>query len=229
MPWLGVVLVSVVLFSLGMSVLQPVLNRTAVGSFFIPAESAPTATAVAKSTSAAKTAAQSSFASAKAVTSLLVRINQLDPAQYASTSEYNTWADSTCSSASMAEVINAYSGKHYRVTDILKVEVQLKQITPELGLLQNSGIGLTVAKFGFASTYLNSTSLDTIVKIANQAHPVIVNFPPSRWPGGHLLVLRGGQGDNVSLTDSSTLNMQTMARSKFLQYWGGSGIVVYPK
>jgi hypothetical protein len=48
----------------------------------------------------------------------LVRISQLDPAQYNSTDEDNTWAYSACSTASMTEVFNAY-GSHYRITDIL--------------------------------------------------------------------------------------------------------------
>src|ERR1700693_4340042 len=46
------------------------------------------------------------------------RINQLDPAQYQNWQEYETWSLSTCSTASMTEVLNAYGG-HYRLTDIL--------------------------------------------------------------------------------------------------------------
>ena len=53
----------------------------------------------------------------------LVRISQLDPNQYSSADEYNTWAYSACSAASMTEVFNAF-GHHYRITDILKVEAQ---------------------------------------------------------------------------------------------------------
>src|SRR5258706_16447500 len=36
----------------------------------------------------------------------VVRIGQLDPAQYSSSQEYNAWAYSACSSAAMTEVIN---------------------------------------------------------------------------------------------------------------------------
>lgn len=227
-PWLGVILLLVALFGFGFNLLLPVLNRTSVGTFFIPSvASVPTTAApAAKSNSAAKS---SPFAGVMGVSGSLVRINQMDRAQYNSSGEYDTWAASTCSAAAMTEVINAYSKKDYRVTDILKVEAQLKQITPESGLLQNAGIGLTVAAFGFKSEYLNSPTLDSMVQIANQGHPVIINFPPDRWPGGHLLVLRGGQGDKVYLADSSVLNMQVMARSTFMKYWGGFGVVVYPK
>jgi hypothetical protein len=65
----------------------------------------------------------------------LERLSQLDSAQYASPDEYNTWAYSACSAASMTEVFNAY-GHHYRVTDILKVEAQIGEITPAMGLLR---------------------------------------------------------------------------------------------
>jgi Predicted double-glycine peptidase len=230
-PWLGVILLLVALFGFGFNLLLPILNRTSVGAFFIPSvASVPTTAApAAKSNSAAKSAAQSPFAGVMGVSGSLVRINQMDQVQYNSSSEYDTWAASACSAAAMTEVINAYSKKNYRVTDILKVEAQLKQITPESGLLQNAGIGLTVAAFGFKSEYLNAPTLDSMEQIANQGHPVIINFPPDRWPGGHLLVLRGGQGGNVYLADSSVLNMQVMARSTFMKYWGGFGAVVYPK
>ena len=78
----------------------------------------------------------------------LARIGQLDPAQYNSSSDYNLWAQSTCSTAAMTEVINAY-GHHYRIADILKVEASLNEITPTLGLVEDVGVALTMAKFGF--------------------------------------------------------------------------------
>jgi hypothetical protein len=49
-----------------------------------------------------------------AASAALVRISQLDPSQYANTSEYQTWAYSACSAAAMTEVLNAY-GEHLRV------------------------------------------------------------------------------------------------------------------
>src|SRR2546421_10231681 len=52
------------------------------------------------------------------VSQQLVRISQLDPNQYDSTDQYNTWAYSACSTASMTEVFNAY-GRHFRVADVL--------------------------------------------------------------------------------------------------------------
>jgi hypothetical protein len=165
--------------------------------------------------------------------SALVRINQLDPLQYNSTQEYSTWAYSTCSAASMTEVINAYnayyhSGPQYHVTDILRVEMAVHEITPDLGLLEPVGIDRTVAKFHFKATWLKNGSLNDVIKIANQGRPVIVGFPPARWAGGHILIVKGGDAQNVYLADSSRLNMQVMSRAQFTKYWAGFAVVIEP-
>jgi ABC-type bacteriocin/lantibiotic exporter with double-glycine peptidase domain len=162
-----------------------------------------------------------------------MRINQLDASQYSSSQEYNLWAYSTCSTASMTEVINAYDsyyhmGRQYRITDILKVEASIHEITPDLGLLQPTGLDRTAARFNFQVTWLNNPSLDQLIKVAASGRPIIVNFPPDRWSGGHLLVVRGGNSKYVYLADSSRLNMQAMARPTFLKYWAGFAAVMTP-
>ena len=75
------------------------------------------------------------------VTGQVVRVNQLDQAQYASTNEWSTWAYSACSAAAMTEVLNAY-GFQMRIHDVLVVESARGDITPQLGLTQDSGIAI---------------------------------------------------------------------------------------
>ena len=157
----------------------------------------------------------------------LVRIGQVDPAQYRSRQEFNLWAYSACSTASMTEVINAY-GHHYRITDILKVEAQIGEITPQLGLLEDIGIQRTVALFGFKTTWGYSLSLDKIIDIANHGRPVIISFPPSKYAGGHLVVVIGGDSNVVRLADSSLWNRHSLSRSQFLSWWGGFSAIVTP-
>jgi hypothetical protein len=82
----------------------------------------------------------------------LVRLNQLDPGQYASAKEYRTWAYSTCSTAAMTEVANYYGG-NYHITDLLAVEARMGEITPEQGLLEDAGIARTMAHFGFVTSW----------------------------------------------------------------------------
>jgi predicted double-glycine peptidase len=155
----------------------------------------------------------------------LKRISQLDPRQYASTQEFDTWAYSTCSTAAMTEVMNYY-GRHYRITDVLRVERQLAEITPALGLLEDAGIARTVARFGFETSWGYSRTLDQIVALAHQGTPVIVAFPPSRYPGGHVLVVTGGNDRAVYVADSSVYNITSFTRSRFLQLWAGFAAVV---
>ncbi len=158
----------------------------------------------------------------------LVRISQLDPAQYSSSQEYNLWAYSACSSAALTEVINAY-GYHYRVTDILKVEAQIGEITPQQGLLEDIGIQRTATRFGFKTTWGHNLSLDQIIDIANNGTPVIVSFPPDRYAGGHLLVVTGGNGNSVYLADSSLWNRHSLSRTQFLYWWEGFYAIVTPQ
>ena len=158
----------------------------------------------------------------------LVRISQLDPAQYNSPEEYNTWAYSACSAASMTEIFNAY-GHHYRVTDILNVEAQIGEITPALGLLRPEGVEHTAAQFGFKTTWGNAWSLDQVIETANRGNPVIVSFPPDRYDGGHILVVTGGNGTTVYLADTSGWNRHSLSSAQFLQWWEGFAAVVTPQ
>jgi Peptidase C39 family len=223
--WLGILVILIALFgftffSLNSLLLNPGLI---VDSSWIKAPLAPPATPVPATPSTNQLLSGLSGASKS-----LIRIYQLDPNQYASTQDFNKWAYSACSAAAMTEVINSY-GHSYRIADILSVEARLGEITPELGLVEPTGIDRTVAQFGFQTIALKSPSLNDVIRFANQGRPVIVSFPPSRWDGGHLLVVRGGDDNNVTLADSSRYNMTVIPRSKFLQWWGGFAVVVIPK
>jgi hypothetical protein len=158
----------------------------------------------------------------------LVRISQLDPAQYASPQEYNTWAYSACSAAAMTEVFDAY-GRHYRITDVLQVEAALGQITPQLGLVAPDGIAITAAHFGFKTDWGENWSLQRLITTANNGYPVIISFPPDRYAGGHLLVVIGGDSTYVYLADSSAWNRRELTYDQFLQWWGGYAALVTPQ
>lgn len=158
----------------------------------------------------------------------LVRIAQLDPSQYTSAQEYRTWAYSTCSAAAMTEMANYYGGR-YRITDILAVESRLGEITPELGLLEDAGIAHTMVHFGFTTSWGYSRTLDQIVALAKQGTPVIVAFPPARFPGGHVLVVTGGDDSRVEVADSSVDNRISFSRTRFRVLWAGFAAVVTPQ
>jgi hypothetical protein len=158
----------------------------------------------------------------------LARLSQLDENEYASQSEYDTWAYSACSTASLTEIFNAY-GKHYRITDVLKVESAIGEITPAQGLLENAGIANTAARFGFQTTWGDNWTLDQIKSYANAGHPVIAGWPPSRYDGGHIVVVTGGDVHNVYLADSSLYDRHVLPNAQFMQWWAGFAAVVTPK
>jgi Peptidase C39 family len=157
----------------------------------------------------------------------VTRINQLDPAQYNSAQDYTLWDWLTCSTAAITEVLNAY-GHHYRIADILKVEAFLDEITPKLGLVEDAGIARTASKFGFKTNWGYNLSYDQVIATANQGEPVIVGWPPSRYPGGHLVVVESGNSSTVFIADSSRFNRHILTRAQFLHWWAGFSAVVTP-
>jgi ABC-type bacteriocin/lantibiotic exporter with double-glycine peptidase domain len=128
----------------------------------------------------------------------------------------------------MTEIANYYGGS-YRITDILAVQAQIGEITPELGLLEDAGIAHTMAQFGFNTSWGYSRSLDQIVALAKQGTPIIVAFPPDRYPGGHLLVITGGDESRVEVADSSVYNRTSFSYTRFLALWAGFEAVVTPQ
>ena len=157
----------------------------------------------------------------------LVRVTQLDASQYGSASEYSTWAFSACSAAAMTKVLNAY-GRDFRIHDVLTVEAARGDITPTLGLTSLAGIADTMAHFGFRTSWGFSLTLDQVIALAQQGAPVIVDFPPDRYAGGHLLVVTGGTASTVTVADSSDHDYTVLSRGQFLQWWNGFSALVTP-
>lgn len=157
----------------------------------------------------------------------LVRLSQLDPAQYNTSQDYSAWAYSACSAAAMTEVFNAY-GRHFRIADVLKVEAAIGEITPQLGLVEDVGIQRTAAKFGFKTTWGYNLALNQVIDIANHGRPVIVGWPPARYDGGHLVVVLGGNNSSVYLADSSLYNRTTLTHAQFMKWWAGFYAIATP-
>src|SRR5947209_8350704 len=110
-PWPFFIIGLVSIFVLALFAFNAVFPRNAI---LVPTWFANSAQAQQSQQNSAP--AQQFFGASKA----LKRISQLDPAQYNSTQDYNTWAYSACSTAAMTEVFNSY-GRHYRIADVLKV------------------------------------------------------------------------------------------------------------
>lgn len=159
----------------------------------------------------------------------IVRISQLDKAQYASDVEWRTWAYSACSTAAMTEVLNA-NGFHLRIHDVLVVESSRGDIDPTLGLTHDGGVADTLAQFGLKANWGEHWSLAQVIGTANNGLPVIVGWPPDRYAGGHIVVVLGGNltAETVEIADSSLWNRHTVSTNQFLQWWGGFAAVALP-
>lgn len=222
-PWLGLGLVLLAFLICGIFTLTQVVPDSALILYNSLSGTNSTNQALASSSTSNNAAKVMLYGASKA----LARISQVDASSYSSQQEYNTWWPSACSAAAMTEVINSY-GHTYKLSDILKVESGLGEITPSLGLVEPSGISKTVTKFNFSANYLSNPSLTEVTNAANSGTPVIVSFPPSRWAGGHILVVIGGDSNYVYLADSSRLDMRAMTHAIFMKYWAGFAVVVTP-
>jgi hypothetical protein len=164
-----------------------------------------------------------------AVSQRVVRVNQLDPTQYASHNEWSTWAYSACSTAAMTEVLNAY-GFGLRIQDVLTVESAHADIDPTLGLTHDGGIADTLAQFGLQTDWGEHWTLAQVVATANSGKPVIVGWPPNRYAGGHIVVVTGGNlvAGTVEIADSSAWNRRVVGVGQFMQWWAGFAAVATP-
>lgn len=180
--------------------------------------------------------AKASSAQRMTATSTIVRLAQLDASLYDNQNQASAYMYSACSTASMTEVINAWqkvlhTGKTYTIGQVLDTEIAVGAITSDLGLTDDHGIDRTLAKYNLAVTWLQTPSVDDLIGVSSKT-PVIIDFPPGNWSGGHLLVARGGDANYVYLVDSSNLNMHAMARGtaygQFSYYWNGFAAVASP-
>jgi hypothetical protein len=162
------------------------------------------------------------------ISAQVARIFQLDPSQYSSTAEFDTWAYSACSTAVLAELFNVYGG-HYRIHDVLVVEAARNDITPKLGLVSDAAFADTAGQFGMQTSWGYALSLDQVISTANAGTPVAVSFPPARYPGGHLLIVTGGNASVVFVVDSSAHDFTSLSRAQFLGWWGGFSAIVSPR
>ena len=158
----------------------------------------------------------------------LVRIDSADRSQYFNDYQWRVWSYTSCSGISMEMVMNAY-GRHFIAADLLQEELNLGVWSVYSGLLQENGIALTAAHFGFNASLSHARTLNDVINISNKGYPVIVSVRDSfYYPGGHLFVIRGGDSSYVYIADSSPANFQRMTHAMFLGMWQGFSAVLTP-
>ena len=150
---------------------------------------------------------------------LIVRGDSAARDQYYTDYQWRVWSYSSCSGFAMAEVMDAY-GRHLIAADVLQVERNLGVWSVSGGLLNNDGIRMTANYFGFNATLSNSLSLQDLVTLSDKGTPIIVSVHDNYYfPGGHILVIHGGDDQYLYTIDSSPNNFTRMSYSMFLGMW----------
>ena len=150
---------------------------------------------------------------------------QADKNQYNSENpEWSQWSYSACSGCAMAALMDSYgatlNGKPLNCGDVLETEYRLSVYNPvnQWGLINGSQEELvkTAAQFGFTGYYKQKLSLDDLITLANAGVPSIVRIPT------HIMILTGGDSQNVFLADSGGLHLSKVTRTQFLHGLPGS-------
>ncbi len=138
--------------------------------------------------------------------------------------EWSLWSNSACSGCAMAALMDAYgatlNGRPLNCGDVLETEYHLSVYSPvnEWGLITGAPeeLAKTATQFGFTGYYKQKLSLDDLITLANAGTPSIVRIPT------HVMILTGGDSQNVFLADSGGLHLSTVTRTQFLHGLPGS-------
>ena len=154
--------------------------------------------------------------------SRIQRVDSADRRQYYSAYQLGVWSYSSCSGISMEEVMDAY-GRHLIAADVLQVESDLGVWDTYNGLTGGEpGIAKAASYFGFRAVPNPPRTVQDLIAVANKGFPVIVGVP------GHILVVRGGDSNNVYLVDSAPADRTIMSRAQFASWWDNFSVELLP-
>lgn len=155
---------------------------------------------------------------------------------YDSRAQFNRWAGSACSAASLAEVLTAYGLPHMTIGRIIRE--MGADISPAWGLLTYNAFNKVVSKYGLrADVYLadNPLSYKQMLYLTNTLGiPVLVNMRATTGyyhylSGGHILVMTGGNSSRIRLTDSSLYYIKSLPIGTYNQMARPRNVVIVPK
>jgi predicted double-glycine peptidase len=155
---------------------------------------------------------------------------------YDSKTQFDRWAGSACSAASLAEILTAYGLPHMTIGRMIR-ELG-PDISAQWGLLSYNAFNKVVAKYGLrADVYLENNPLTykQMLYLTNTLGiPVTINMRATTGyyrflSGGHILVMTGGDSKTIRLADSSLYYMKSLPLSVYNQMARSRNVVIVPK
>lgn len=155
---------------------------------------------------------------------------------YDSKAQFDLWAGSACSAATLAEILTAYGLPHMTIGRMIREFGA--DISPQWGLLTYDAFNKVASRYGLrADVYLsnNPLSYKQMLYLTNTLGiPVVVNMRATTGyyhylSGGHILVMTGGDNSRIRLVDSSLYYMKSLPLSTYNQMARPRNVVIVPK
>lgn len=126
---------------------------------------------------------------------------QRDKTQYASDAEWKTWANSSCSAASLTSVLVGY-GHQVKISDVLNQFEAQNAIKSSVGLYKYNVFSTVASEYGLKVAYSEDKNLDAhfnrVMDYLRRGVPVIVNvLDATYFPSGHFVVATGLNADGT--------------------------------
>lgn len=155
---------------------------------------------------------------------------------YDSKAQFDLWAGSACSAATLAEILTAYGLPHMTIGRMIREFGA--DISPQWGLLTYDAFNKVASRYGLrADVYLSNNPLTykQMLYLTNTLGiPVVVNMRATTGyyhylSGGHILVMTGGDSSRIRLVDSSLYYMKSLPLSTYNQMARPRNVVIVPK
>lgn len=152
---------------------------------------------------------------------------------YDSYQQFLDWRGAACSAATTSEVLTAWGVKNAPIGQV--IDRMGSDISLDGGLINEHGFQRSAATYGYRADVSHNLTYAQMLYITNQLGlPIIVNVRISYgyyhyFDTGHFLVVTGGDGQGVSIVDSSTYYIHYLPLGVFFSMFTGRTYVIVPK
>jgi hypothetical protein len=150
----------------------------------------------------------------------VVRVSQMNPAEYDSPVQARTWGPVSCSAAALTSALRSF-GVNVRIADVLRE--MPGAVSLDLGLVSRPSLVDAARRFGVEARE-DVADWTQLERATAAGQPVLADVVSTRFPEGHWMVVTSAGPAGVQLADSSGFDLKSMTREEFLACWAGRGI-----